>query len=271
MQMDRRARNERCLTFLCYGIASFLNLALAGCSSIATLPDGTATAMSSKARVERSALVVNSEALPIRLSYHPAKTVAISYDIHSLTGFEESGIDNIDISEVKGETDKLMITTNSSHGSSTITVIDRYGRVLAFNTDVRDPSCGLTAIADEKEKQICTANMMSKAHTLNRKAHLEYTNTRDLVFPHYESGLVRVGGELGVVKNENGEIIVHMIYRGTTRYRGRDAVVIDLVVFGKTAGTPIVYGFNVIDPATNLPLLFWFSSGLELRGEQIMQ
>ena len=71
------------------------------------------------------------------------------------------------------------------------------------------------------------------------------------------------------VVDSGGAVWVQFIYAGSTTYRGREGLVLDLVRLMPTMGDrPIVVGYTVMDAKTALPLVTTLQLGSRYHLEQ---
>jgi len=216
------------------------------------LPSGTRSGMGEERTRIRSQLAITAVSLAERLTYRPVQACSYRVKMGSADGEWSEGIQQVSLRRVR---DRLLITAVQGGNTSTA-LIGNDGQVHDFNVSLVD--------GERTNSEV----FFGGAHG-DRDAMA--INPINLAFPHYVSPRLGVGEMTGFVQHQSGWPWARYVYRGTTTYRGVDAIVLDLLsqVENDGRGQPLTIGFAVIDRRNSMPLYYTVDAGFTVEALQI--
>ncbi|HEV7658217.1 MAG TPA: hypothetical protein VGO55_00070 [Allosphingosinicella sp.] len=215
------------------------------------IPGGTRSGMGYERTEIRSQLAIAPVSFPQRPTYRPVQACVYRVVMGTAEGEWSEGTQQVSIRRVR---DRLLITVVQGGNTSTALIGDN-GQVYDFNVSLVD------GVRTNREA------FFGGSHG-NRDAMA--VNPINLAFPHYALPRLSVGEMTGFVQHESGWPWARYVYRGTTTYHGSEAIVLDLISQGETAGgEPLTVGFSVIDRRTWMPLYYTVDFGFTVEARQV--
>lgn len=226
---------------------------LSACASIANMPDGRATSLDEAAVSQRFARPISTAGTAAMPEYRSG--LVCSYSLRT----------QVDAGAVpwtwttRSVRDRILVQMDGPYPEPSTVLIGADGELFDFNvTDVltggRSTSENYQAQSEAKIAAMPGARMV---------------NTVSLSLPHFQVSSARYGDVVSRIDDSSGAFWAQFIYAGSTTFRGRQVVVLDLVRLMPTMGNrPIVVGYTVIDAENALPLVTTLQLGSRYQLEQ---
>ena len=100
-------------------------------------------------------------------------------------------------------------------------------------------------------------------------AEAHVVNDLALILPHYAGGPMKPGDAVSVITDENGQPWARYVYRGVSRYEGREVFVLDLLRRSGAKPAERTIGFNLVDRARAIPALLVVESARKIHLQQL--
>ena len=226
---------------------------LSACASLATMPDGRTTSLDEATVAERFARPISTSGVAAMPEYQAG--VVCSYTLR--THLDAGGVPWT--WTTRPVRDRILVQKEGPYPEPSTLLIGPDGELFDFNV-VND----LTGERETAENYQARANAQIAANPGARMI-----NTLELELPHLQVSAAQYGDVVSRVFDSGDEVWAQFIYAGSTTYRGRPALVLDLVRMMPTMGNrPVVVGYTVMDAATALPLVSTIRLGSRYHLEQ---
>jgi len=161
--------------------------------------------------------------------------------------------------------DRLLITAQQGPDVGTV-LIGRTGKLFDFN--LKDISTGLRS--NSETLQTLAAAQKNRLRPTHGPT-LETINEVTAIFPEYIPGRRQVGEVVAVVTTTDNRPWATYVFRGVGTFAGSGVAVLDLVRTYNSAPQmgPVTIGFQVVELATMMPVLFVLDSGWKLRLQRL--
>lgn len=209
----------------------------------------------------RAALVIAADAMSHSLVYAPAAPCTYRSTFTLYGQDPQVRISSVSLKPVRN---RLLVSMLGPGENSTV-LIDRSGMLYDFNL------VNMNGTRSTSEDYQAGANEQAARTREKYGASSHAINDFTILYPHFIAGRRQVGDVVAEIADESGSLWGTYVYRGTTSYAGRQAVVIDLVHKLETRPDkpPVAVGFNILDASTLAPLLLVLDAGSALRVERI--
>lgn len=240
-------------------LAMLLAFAVCGCAILPEVPSLPPSAMSPPYTQFRLNLEVEARSIP-RPPYRPVQGCTYRALATDLGGHTSDRPVELSVRLVR---ERLLVSMAASSEKSTA-LIGSDGQIFDFSLSspggVINPETWMSAARERAE---------SFRRTGRKNAHV--FNDLSLIVPHYLPGQFDPGATVAILADEDGRSWARHVYRGTTTFGGRQALLFDLLGSAAlpSAQTDQLVGFALIDPATMLPLALILDTSQKLRFEQL--
>lgn len=226
---------------------------LSACAGLATMPDGRTTSLDEATVAERFARPISTTGVAAMPEYQAGLVCAYTVRTH----LDAGGVPWT--WTTRAVRDRILVQKEGPYPEPSTLLIGADGELFDFN--VIDDMTGERQTAENYQAR---ANAQMAANPGAR-----IINTVELGLPHLQVSAAGYGDVVSRVLDSGGEVWAQFIYAGSTTYRGRPAVVLDLVRVMPTMGNrPVVVGYTVMDAATALPLVSTLRLGSRYHLEQ---
>jgi hypothetical protein len=240
-------------------LAMLLALAMSGCAIVPEVPSLPPSAMSPAYTQFRQSLDVEARSIA-RPPYRPVEGCTYRALATDLDGRTSDRPVELSVRPVR---ERLLVSMAASSERSTA-LIGGDGNMFDFSLASRggvvNPE-SWTSTAKERAESFRRAG--------RKDAHV--INDLSLIVPHYLPGRFDPGATVAVLADEDGRNWARHVFRGTTTFNDRQALLFDLL--GSDAspsdGADHLVGFALVDPATMLPLALILDTSRKLRFEQL--
>jgi hypothetical protein len=243
----------------CAALAMPLLLTVCGCAILPEAPSLPPSAMSPRYTQFRLNLDVEARSVP-RPPYRPVQ--GCTYRALATDPGGRTSDHSVELS-VRPVRERLLVSMAASPERSTA-LIDGDGQMFDFSL-----ASGGGIINPETWTSTAKEQAQSFRRAGREDAHV--INDFSLIMPHYLPGRFDPGATVAILTDEDGRSWARHVYRGTTSFGGRQALLFDLL--GSTASpsaqTDQLVGFALIDPETMLPLALILDTSQKLRFEQL--
>lgn len=238
---------------------TFLALALCGCTMLPKSGSLPPSVMSSAYTEFRESLDVKKRSMA-RPLYRPVPDCT-----YRVLATDPGGRDSDRPAEVSVRPVRERLLVSIAAGSETSTaLIGEDGNMFDFSL------AGQGAVVNP-ETWTSTAKERAESFRRAGREDAHVVNELSLIVPHYLSDRFNPGATAAILADEEGGVWVRHVYRGTTTFRGRQALLFDLLGSGPTApGTAEhLVGFALVDPANMLPMALILDASQKLRFDQL--
>lgn len=224
---------------------------MAGCASLATMPDGRSTSLDEATVAERFSRSISTEGTAALPRYQPGLVCAYTLEANA-----ESGAWTWTTRAVR---DRILVQMQGPYAEPSTVLIGRDGQLFDFNV--------VDVLTGERET---AENYQARSRAkVAASPGARMINTVEIELPHFQVAEARYGDVTGRVLDSGGEVWAQFVYAGSMTFRGRPALVLDLVRLMPTMGNrPVMVGFTLVDAATGLPLVSTLQLGTRYRLEQ---
>jgi hypothetical protein len=240
-------------------LATLLALAVCGCAIVPEVPSLPPSAMSPAYTQFRQNLDVEARSTP-RPPYRPVQGCTYRALATDLGGRNSDRPVELSVRPVR---ERLLVSMAASSERSTA-LIGSDGHLFDFSLaspgGVINPETW-TSISKERAESFRRAGLKD-AHVINNLS---------LIVPHYLPDRFDPGATVAILADEDGRSWARHVYRGTTAFGGRQALLFDLLGSAASPSVPAdhLVGFALVDPATMLPLALILDTSQKLRFEQL--
>ena len=232
---------------------------------MAVLPDGQRTVMGSNSSIQRSSLAIKKTQYSSPLVY--ASDINCEYKETSKEfGSSESSVYSINLS-ITSVGDKSLVVMEYLGKYKSTALIDPRGKLIDFN--FIDPKDGKRTTSETYQERI-GEQRSSLDESLRSRA--QFVNPFSLFMPEFHKiSQLSVNKSVANITMEDGQNWGEYVYRGLSQYNGRSVIVLDLVRIPPTLSdsTAVLYGYNLIDAETKLPVLTVLDAGTKNVVENI--
>ncbi len=237
-------------------------IAASGCAQLSTLPDGQKSFMSPANNAARAALPIAPT--PTALSYRAPAVCQYASRQKSIDQPAEQKAIALTIRPVA---DKLSIVETSAGQTVASVLIDRSGKLLDYNSI--PTTRGATGRYTPETAAAMNAQMLQSTARSHAASNPHALNEASLKYPEYISASLQPGQTAGFVLQEDRAVWGTYFYRGMTTYQGRPGALLDLQRVAAGSNPAYLVGYDIVDPATGLPLLAVLDSGASGSFEQL--
>lgn len=244
--------------------AAVFAVTLSGCQSLtaprlASIPAAGYTVMGAENIAARSALVIAPSSLPRDISYTPFRC-GYRATVKLIGQSENASQPRVVATRAR---DRLLVTIRDGANVSTA-LLGPDGQLFDFNLA---SFLGAQHVTADTYAAATTAAVAQMEQQQGRRVHM--INDFALVFPRYMNRRPAVGDVASELVDETNNPWGRYVFRGLAPYAGGQVAVFDLVVDAPPSGTPVIVGYNLVDPTTMAPVLVIFDSSSRLRFERI--
>jgi hypothetical protein len=240
-------------------LALLLALATCGCAILPQVPSLPPSAMSPAYTQFRQNLDVQARSIP-RPPYRPVQGCTYRALATDLGGRNSDRHVELSVRPVR---ERLLVSMAASSERSTA-LIDGDGHMFDFSL------AGPGGVINP-ETWMSTSKEQAASFRRAGREDVHVINDLSLIVPHYLPARFDPGATVAILTDEEGRSWARHVYRGTTSFDGRQALLFDLL--GSTASPSVqadqLVGFALVDPATMLPLALILDTSQKLRFEQL--
>ena len=230
----------------------------AGCQMAAILPDGQHSAMGIASNVQRATLDIEPRTHLGELVYSQVSNCVYKQSIR-LHGSSTTEDFTITVS-LKPIEDKYLVVLDSSNRKTSTALITYYGKLLDFN--IIDSVSGERYTSESYGEKI--QQRKKELGTAYKPGNTYFVNPISIFLPELENKKsYRVDQVVSTILEEEGSKWGEYVYRGVSDFEGQRVLVLDLIRTkgGGGYGRPLIFGYNLLDVNTKVPILTVLDGG----------
>jgi hypothetical protein len=216
--------------------------------------------------VARDGLAVLAPGTPVSLRYRAVPRCTYKKTTEPLT---TSRIEQHVTATTRSAADRIQVVFTPESGDPDTALIGKDGHIFDFNST--NTALNNQRVSGETEqdqgRELVSRIKSIKPGVVNPHALNEFS----FLLPEYFVDRLRVGETVAIVRAEDRSPWGYYQFMGVTNYRGKAAAVLDLqrIEPGHEYLGSIVYGFDLVDLRTSLPLFMVLDAGSHYKFEQI--
>lgn len=241
-------------------IAALIIILQSACHPL--MPDGQISLMTRDTNYNRKSLEINPETIATSFTYKAIKEGIFEL---SVTQPDSSTISmKIDFSIIPVR-DRLLVVGKKNGDFVYSVLLSNHGKLHDYNFTLNKDD----RITPETHKINSMKNVEERRRQGDKAPHV--IELFALIYPEYTKLPPHSPGDtVAIVRAEDGNIWGEFRYRGTTNYKNKRAFVLDLVrTVEDSKKHEYLFGFNIIDPSTNLPYHLVFDKDTKVIGTML--
>jgi hypothetical protein len=146
--------------------------------------------------------------------------------------------------------------------------MDPKGKLFDFN--LVNPIDGTRVTKETYQERIAKDKSVLGDKYVPQKIH--FINPFSIFMPEFiQQNEVRPNQIVSILKEENGNVWGNYVYRGVSTYNNRQVLVLDLrrTINMGPDDEPLLFGFNLLDITTKLPVFTMFDAGTKVIFENV--
>jgi hypothetical protein len=163
--------------------------------------------------------------------------------------------------------DRLRITMSDGTNNS-MAMIGTDGQLHDFNmVDLDGRRWTSDGYVEQARRALAEAQVRQNA--AKPGVQLRMVNQLQIILPRYRLASWSPNDAVALVPDALGAPYARFLYRGTTRWQGQEAAVLDMMQIPSGGGAEYLIGYTLVDPRTLAPMLIAYSTGSSIRIERL--